>query len=269
MTSVFSSRGEKVSDVTLPSVFHSAYQPLLIRRAVLAVESTKFQPKGKKPGSGRNNTAEYIGVRGKHTPYRTINVGHARLPRLRNRRAILYGKVAAVPQAVGGPESHPPKVEARLEEYINTKERKKAIASAIAATVDAKLVKARGHRFDEKMYPLIVDKTFTQLSKTKDVVKALEALHVNTDVENAKQTRTRRAGKNKNRGRPYKQKKSVLIVTQATQPIYSAARNLPGVDVVALNELNAAHLAPGTAAGRLTIWSQEAITALAKREESQ
>lgn len=109
MPFVYSAKGEKVKEIVLPPIFETAYYPELIKRAVLAVQTTKKQPKGVKAGAGRNNTAEYIGVRGKPTRHRTINVGKARLPRMRNRRGILYGNVAAVPQAVGGPKAHPPK----------------------------------------------------------------------------------------------------------------------------------------------------------------
>ena len=265
MPAVFSRDGVKVKDIQLPAVFTTHYDPTLIKRAVLAVQSTRVQPFGHKRGAGRMNTAEYIGVRGKPTMHKTINVGHARLPRLRNKRGILYGKVASVPQAVGGPRAHGPKVETVTEERINVKERKKAIASAIAASVNAKIVKARGHTFDDKVFPLIVDATFENTSKTKEIVKALTALHVVKDVEKAKDSKRTRAGKNKNRGMRFRMKKSLLIVTDGTKPVYKAGRNLPGVEVVQVQSLNAEHLAPGTLAGRLTIWTESAVHALAKK----
>ena len=62
------------------------------------------------------------------------------------------------------------------------------------------------------------------------------------------------------RGRRYKQRKSVLIVT-GNEPLREA-RNLAGVDAVAVNQLNAELLAPGTQAGRLTIWTESAIRRL-------
>ena len=267
MVHVFSAQGQKVRDVTLPAIFSTPYHPTLIKRAVLAVQSTRFQPHGKKPGSGRNNTAEYVGVRGKPTMYRTINVGHARLPRMRNRRGVLQGKVASVPQAVGGPSAHPIRVEKKTVENINVKERKLAIASAIAASVDAKIVKARGHHFDTAHFPLIVDASFEKIAKTKDAMKAFESLKIAGDVDYAKDRKRIRAGKHKNRGNPYKQKKSILIVTDHLSPIMKAARNIPGIDVVPVHRLNAEHLAPGTHAGRLTIWTEEAIKVLATRGE--
>ena len=55
-------------------------------------------------------------------------------------------------------------------------------------------------------------------------------------------------------------------MTNGTRPVYAAARNLPGVDVVQVQSLNAAHLAPGTHAGRLTLWTEGALQEIAKRE---
>ena len=62
------------------------------------------------------------------------------------------------------------------------------------------------------------------------------------------------------RGRRYKQRKSVLIVT-GNEPL-RAARNLAGVDAVTVNQLNTELLAPGTHAGRLTVWTESAIRRL-------
>jgi len=62
------------------------------------------------------------------------------------------------------------------------------------------------------------------------------------------------------RGRRYKQRKSILIVT-GDEPL-RAARNLAGVDAVAVDQLNAELFAPGTEAGRLTVWTESAIRRL-------
>jgi len=62
------------------------------------------------------------------------------------------------------------------------------------------------------------------------------------------------------RGRRYKQRKSLLIVTGNTPLI--AAGNLAGVDVATVDQLNCELLAPGTHPGRLTVWTESAITRL-------
>jgi len=62
------------------------------------------------------------------------------------------------------------------------------------------------------------------------------------------------------RGRRYKQRKSLLIVT-ADAPL-KAAENLAGVDVATVDQLNTELLAPGTHAGRLTVWTESALAKL-------
>ena len=263
--SVFGLDGSKKHEIELPKVFETAFDPALIKRAVLAIESAKKQPKGKLFKSGRQNTALYRGARYLPTYARTINVEHARLPRLKNRRGLLFGKVASVAQAVGGPAAHPPKVETILREKINKKERRLALQSAIAASARLELVKKRGHEFEKEHLPLVVEDKFEELKKTKDVAEAFKKLGVLQDVERAKEKRQIRAGKGKKRGRKYKKRKSVLIVIAKNSAASKAARNLEGVDVVEARNLNAELLAPGTLAGRLTLYTESAVKEIAKK----
>jgi large subunit ribosomal protein L4e len=165
-----------------------------------------------------------------------------------------------VPQAVGGRKAHPPSSKRVFVEKINRKERQKAMRSAIAATAKPDLVKARGHRFDGTV-PLILEDAFEELATTSEIAEVLVALNVWQDIEKAKRGKRVRAGKGKRRGRRYKNKKSILIIcARSVLP----ARNLAGVDVVTVDQLNVELLAPGTHAGRLTIWTQSALNALGK-----
>ena len=59
-----------------------------------------------------------------------------------------------------------------------------------------------------------------------------------------------------------KKKVGPLFVVSKKCDLIKAARNLPGVDVVQVKDLNAEVLAPGTHPGRLVIWSKSAIEAL-------
>ena len=148
---------------------------------------------------------------------------------------------------------------------VMTKERKKAIRSALAATGNVELVKKRGHQFSASL-PLVVTDELSALTKTKDVRSFLEAAKLWDDILRAKQTRVR-AGKGKLRGRRYKQPKSILIVTAQDNGVVKAARNLAGVDVFNYDQLNAELLAPGTHAGRLTIYTESAISKLEEAME--
>jgi large subunit ribosomal protein L4e len=151
-----------------------------------------------------------------------------------------------------------------LVEKVNKKEKRKALRSAIAATAREDLVRARGHQFDCSL-PIVVENRLEGLQRTEEVATALQAIGIYADVERSKLSCKVRAGRGKLRGRRFKQRKSVLIIT-ASQPL-RAAMNLPGVDAVCVTGLNTELLAPGTQAGRLTIWTEDAMKHLGGMQE--
>lgn len=236
--------GEIANEIDLPEIFTEEYRPDLIKRAVLALQSTRFQPHGTNPYAGMRTSAESWGS----------GRGVAQVPRLKN-----GSRVARIPQATGGRAAHPPKVEKILVKEINRKEKRKALRSAVAASTYQDLVRERGHLFEGDL-PLVFEDRFEEITRTGDVIAALSALGVYADVERAKSSKKVRAGRGTMRGRRYKQRKSVLIVT-GSEPL-RAARNLAGVDAVTVSQLNTELLAPGTQAGRLTIWTESAIRRL-------
>ena len=236
--------GDIAHEIDLPEIFDEEYRPDLIKRAVLALQSTRFQPYGTNPYAGMRTSAESWGS----------GRGVAQVPRLKN-----GSRVARVPQATGGRAAHPPKVEKILVKEINRKEKRKALRSAVAASTYTDLVRGRGHLFKGDL-PLVFEDRFEEITRTGDVIAALTALGVYADVERAKGSRKVRAGRGTMRGRRYKQRTSVLIVTGG-EPL-RAARNLAGVDAVAIDQLNTELLAPGTQAGRLTVWTESAIRRL-------
>lgn len=238
--------GNPKGEITLPEIFSEAYRPDLIKKAVLSAQSNRIQPYGPRLYAGMETSAHSWGS----------GRGVAQVPRIVN-----GNRAARIPHAVGGRPAHPPKPETDRTEKINKKERRLAIRSAIAATVDAELVRARGHRFDAQV-PIVADNALEGVTKTKDVVSFLQAAGVYDDVFRAKEGKHIRAGKGKLRGRKYKHKKSLLIVTGTEGSVQLAARNLPGVDIATVDSLNAELLAPGTHAGRLTIWTESAISNL-------
>jgi len=89
-------------------------------------------------------------------------------------------------------------------------------------------------------------------------------LGVISDVYRVRDSRKVRAGKGKHRGRKMKQAIGPLIVVVENKSLSNAAGNLPGVDVTTVTKLNPELLAPGTHAGRLTLWTNGAIAQLEK-----
>ncbi len=234
-------------EITLPRVFEEEYRPDLIRKAVMALQSTRRQPHGTHPYAGIRSSAVGWGS----------GRGMSHVPRIRN-----GSRAAKVPQAKGGREAHPPKVQKILLKFINKKEKEKAFCSAVAASILPDLVKGRGHRFEGEV-PVVLEDRFEELLKITEVITALTNAGVYADVERSKASRKVRAGRGKMRGRRYKQRKSLLIVT-ANQPL-RAAKNLAGVDVVTVDQLNTELLAPGSQAGRLTVWTEGALQMLEGR----
>ncbi len=112
--------------------------------------------------------------------------------------------------------------------------------------------------------PLIVTNDIEKLKKTKEVEEALIQLGVLSDVYRVRESRKIRAGKGKRRGRKLKHAVGPLIVVTENKGVIEAARNIPGVDIVTVKDLNAEILAPGAHPGRLTIWTEGAIEKLAE-----
>ena len=241
--------GNNSGEVELPAVFEEEYRPDIIKRAVLAAQANRLQSYGPHFYAGMNTSAVSWGT----------GHGTSRVLRLKNGR-----KAAGVPMAVGGRRSHAPQPNAVYSEKVNKKERRKAIRSAIAATASSGLVAARGHKFQREL-PVVAKNDLESLSKTSDVIKFLEAAGLYDDVLRAKLGRNIRAGKGKLRGRKYKGRKSLLIVAGTDSGLGKAARNLPGVDFVTVERLNAELLAPGTQAGRLTVWTESSLEKLAAK----
>jgi len=251
VVSVFDLEGKAVGSVELPAIFEAPVRPDLIRRAVLALLTSRLQPKGTDPLAGLRTTAESWGV----------GHGIARVPRVKG-----SSRAARVPQAVKGRRAHPPRVEKKIREYINEKEKRLATVSALAATALRELVRARGHRVEGvKEVPVVVVDEFQGLGSAREVRRVFKALGLWADVERAMEGTRVRAGRGKMRGRRYKVPKSVLVVVAEDGGIVRAARNLPGVDVATARTLNVLHLAPGGCPGRLTVYTVSALSQLAER----
>jgi len=231
-------------DIELPQAFSEEYRPDLIRKAVIALQSTRRQPHGTYPYAGIESSAVGWGS----------GRGVSHVPRIKT-----GSRAAKVPQAKGGREAHPPVVQKVLLIRINKKEKAKAFRSALAASVSEELVRARGHLFTGQI-PVVFEDAFGELGRTSEVISALTAAGLYQDIERSKISRKVRAGRGKMRGRRFKQRKSLLIVT-AEKPL-KAARNLAGVDVITLEQLNTELLAPGTLPGRLTVFTESAILKL-------
>lgn len=244
--------GASAKSVELPHQFEEDVREEIIKRAALSDESRDFQPQGNFYLAGLQTSARY---RGRKDDYGSLkNKGQARLPR-EVRPKGSWGKVRRIPSSVGGHRSHPPKVGKILIERVNKKEYQKALRSALAATTKADLAKARGHIFDCEL-PLVFDNKLESLSKTKEVLSAIEKF-AGRDLERARESRKARSGV-RSRKAGTRTGKSILLVVGGGN-ILKAGRNIPGVDVVQADKLRVKDLAPGTHPGRLTLYTENAL----------
>jgi len=248
---IFDLQGKAVGKVKLPSIFMTPLRPDVIKRAVVAIQSHRYQPQGRDPMAGKRTTAESRGV----------GLGISRVPRVKTGMRAAFGV-----GIVGGHSAHPPRSEKKIRKKIPRKELGLALRSAVAATGAKKIVARRGHLVDDVPdLPLVVVDDIESLEKTKDVESFLLQLGVWADVFRAKESRNVRAGKGKGRGRRYKQAVGPLIVVSQDKGILKAARNLPGVEVALVDGLNVETLAPGTHPGRLTVWSSSSMERLSEK----
>ena len=256
--------------ITLPAAFSSDVREDVIRSAVLASRANRRQPYGHRehdgkraPQPGMKHSVEWWG-KGR---------GVSRIMRKTGQRTG-----AQHPHTRGGRRAHGPLVAKDWSQKANSKQRRMARDSAIAATADAGTVAARGHRFEDGVrFPIIVDgymesrddseekydiESLPLQYSTRKFLAMMEGLGLGADLERAKSGRNIRAGKGKMRGRRYRTPKSILLVVSNKDGLHKAARNVPGVDVVATRDLSAEDLAPGGDAGRLTVWTKASIEEL-------
>jgi large subunit ribosomal protein L4e len=243
---VFDLNGKEVNQLNLPQIFNTPSRPDVIKRAVVTIQSHKYQPQGRDPMAGKKNTAES----------RHAGLGISRVPRLKERGQ----RAAFAPGTVGGREAHPPESRKKIKKKLPKKEMNLALRSAVAATGSKETVSARGHMVDDVPdFPLVVSDEIQSLKKTQEVEETLSNLGVWADIFRVKESRKIRAGKGKMRGRKMKQAIGPLLVITKNDGVAEAARNLPGLDVVSVANLNAELLAPGTHMGRLTVWTSSAF----------
>ncbi len=248
---IFDLQGKSTGKTKLPNIFSTPLRPDVIKRAVLAIQSSRIQPQGRDPMAGKRTTAESRGT-GSAT---------ARVPRIKGGS----GRAAFAPSTVKGRQPHPPRAEKKILKSIPKKEAKLALFSAIAATAQKDTVASRGHKIDDALQiPLIVEDAIEGLTRAKEVEETLTSLGVMADITRVRDSRKIRAGKGKHRGRKMKQAVGPLIVVVDSKGLANAASNVPGVQVTTVANLNTEMLAPGTHPGRLTLWTNSAIETLDK-----
>ena len=257
---IFTKEGTEKGSIEMPEQFREIPRKDLVKRAVLAIQARNRTPYGAYPEAGKRYSA-FVSKR--RRDYKgTYGIGQSRTPRKAlSRNGTRFNWVGAfAPQTVGGRQSHPPKASKIWVQKLNEQENRKAIRSALAATLLPELVRARGHRIPES-YPFILSDDFNSIKKTAELKKSLISLGFEDELQRASVAKVR-AGKGKTRGRKYKKRKGILFVLASESDLSKSARNIAGSDIAIIDNINAELLAPGTELGRLTLYTESAVKKL-------
>ena len=207
---VYSITKVKLRDVELPQQFADPVNADLIKRAVITIQANRRQQYGANPRAGMRHSAKLSRRRRNYKG--SYGMGISRVPRkIMSRRGRRFNWVGAeAPGTVGGRQAHPPKPTKDWSQKINRRENRKAIRSALAATLAKELVSLRGHIIPDT-YPFIVEDKIESLAKTKEVSKALSDLGFGKELSRTK-SKNIRAGKAKSRNRRYQRPVGPLLV---------------------------------------------------------
>ena len=250
---VYNLEGHKKGFIDKPKIFDLKPRIDLIQMSSSISQSKNKQIQGRDKRAGLRNTAKGWGT----------GHGMSRAPRIKGSGFITARQVGRVPFAKGGRRTHPIKTEKNLKKKINKRENKLSIISAISASGDKYWVKKGGYIIKNiPEIPLVIDDKIQTIKKTTRVYSILCSLGLKEDLTKIKKKKKIRAGKGKSRGRKYKKKKGILIVIKDDFGIIKASRNIPGTDVIKIENLSINNLIPGGSSGRLILWTQSAINEL-------
>jgi len=239
--------------VCLPAVFRAPVRPDIVSLMHNNIAKNKRQPYCVSEPAGHQTSAESWGTG------RAV----ARIPRVRGGGTHRSGQAAFGNMCRGGRMFAPTKPWRRWHRKVGVAQKRYALCSAIAATGVPALVMAKGHVIDGiPEVPLVVADSVQGFTRTKQAVEFLRRNKAWADVAKVYATRRMRAGKGKLRNRRHVQKLGPLVIYDQDQGVTKAFRNIPGVDVIQVDNLNLLKLAPGGHVGRFCIWTESAFKKL-------
>ena len=202
---------------------------------------------------------------GMQTPAVSWGTGRAvaRIPRVPGGGTSRSGQGAFGNMCRGGRMFGPTKIWRRWHRKISVNQRRYAVSSALAATAVPALVMARGHKIDNvPELPLVLSDSLNNIQSTKNAKAALANVGAYDDVQKSQDSKKVRRGVGKSRNRRYVQRRGPLIVYDVSEGLHKSFRNLPGVELSLVDNLNLLDLAPGGHLGRFCIWTKGAFEKL-------
>jgi large subunit ribosomal protein L4e len=239
----------------MPKVFQAPIRLDIVQFVHDNIARNKRQPHGVYEKAGMQHSAESW-----HTG-RAV----ARVPRVGGSGTRRSSQAAFGNMCRKGRMFAPLKIWRRWHRKVNVTQKRHALAAAVAATAVPALVMARGHRImDVPEIPLVFDKISAE--KTKDFIGLLKKFGAKPELDRCHESKKIRATKGKMRNRRYVLRKGPLLIhgDSDQKKALTAARNIPGLDLMNVHRMNLLNLAPGGHIGRFVIWTKEAFAALDK-----
>jgi len=250
---VYNQTGASAGNVAIPDVFSAPIRVDIVNSMHTALRNRLRQPYGVNDYAGHNVSAESWGTG------RAVS----RIPRVHGSGTSRAGQGAFGNMCRGGRMFSPTRVWRKWAGIVPANQRRYAIASAIAASAQAALVKGRGHDITNvASVPLVVVDDVQSIKKTSEAVAFLKAVNAYDDVVRVANSKRVRAGRGHTRNRRYKQKVGPLVVYKQNNGLVRAFNNIPGVETMSVDRLNLVRLAPGGHVGRFIIWTQSAVEGL-------
>lgn len=245
--------GKPKGSTSMPFVFTAPIRNDLVQFVHTNMRKNSRQPYAVSRMAGMQSSAESWGTG------RAVS----RIPRVPGGGTHRSGQGAFGNMCRGGRMFAPTRIWRKWHRKVPRKQKRYAVASALAASALPALVMARGHEIDDvSEVPLVIHSDVEAFKKTAKAVKLLKALGAYDDVERVIETKTIRAGKGKLRNRRFKQRRGPLVVYDKDDGIVRAFRNLPGLELCCVDRLNLLQLAPGGHVGRFIIWTENAVSKL-------
>jgi large subunit ribosomal protein L4e len=256
-TTLYSSKGEKKSQVELPKLFSIRVREDIVKKYFEA--DKLIQPYASFTRAGMRQSAHGTISHKRHDWKGHYGRGISRVPRktMWRRGTQFFWVGANVPGTRQGRRAHPPKGIGAAKK-INKKEIVLAFNSAMAATANKDFILKRYSTLDKiENIPFIIEALPTKTKELKETIKAMLG-----DVARlAFKEKTVRAGKGKTRGRKYKSNAGALIVTSPEEK-----SKFSGIDIKATSEITIADFYP---LGRLTIYTKKALEELSKDSKGE
>jgi large subunit ribosomal protein L4e len=272
--------GGESGTIDLPAIFRTPYRYDVIHKAYVNLLSHSYQRQGRYPMAGEVVSAES----------RNTGLGIARIARAKGEGFSRAGQAAGVASIRQGRVAHPPESWKKIYKKLNDKEKQLALCSAIAATARKDLVERRGHRVSKiSSFPIIVSDDVEDISKTKDLLKLLNALGLKDELHRLDVSRKARSGIARRRGRQGRSAVSAIIITSnystgaekkqdrandndsrsrtnnkdnVYKNILKLSGSIRGIDIKQVKDLSVLDFAPGSKPIRLAIFSESAIKEL-------